>query len=303
MTSLPLDAAIGTTLQGVRVYRSLFLAGVVVLVYDHLLTFSAEALYIWTPVRKKKSSVLYLVVRYSALCGYMTMSSLVFGNFMPEKLSLANEILMLSEELVVGCMLALRVFALYSFNKRVIATVIAAAMAGIAVAAWSIVSGTQYKTTYVASVFGCQLSQGPIAIFIPQQRYTHVTMIARRFASAWEALLAWDVLLVGLTLYHGYYRYRKNFEMSHAGSLWLVLVRDGKILRGDVLRVDIICLANLANILMYYLGNFNTAGSVSHFTIALSVTVACRLMINLHAAATGTELELETSELGTLRFS
>ncbi|KAJ7832048.1 hypothetical protein B0H14DRAFT_2803752 [Mycena olivaceomarginata] len=282
MTSLALGAA--TTLQGLRVYRSLFLAGIVVLVYDQLLTFSAEVLYIWTPVRKKKSSILYLVVRYSALCGYMAMSSLVFGNFTPEKLSLANEILMMSEEVVVGCMLALRVFALYSFNKRVIATVIAAAIAGIVVAAWSIVSGVKdMNTTYVASVFGCQLSQGPIATYVD-------TIYC--YASAWEALLAWDILLVGFTLYRGY-KYKKSLGMSHAGTLWLVLVRDGKILH-------IICLANLANILMYYL---NIAGSVSHFTIALSVTMACRLMINLHAAATVKELELETPELGTLKFS
>ncbi|KAF7363140.1 hypothetical protein MVEN_00666500 [Mycena venus] len=281
MASFPLDAA--TTLQGLRVYRSLFLAGIVVLVYDHLLTFSAEVLYIWTPVRKKRSSVLYLVVRYSALCGYMAMLSLVFGNFTPKKLSLANEILMLSEEVVVGCMLALRVFALYSFDKRVIATVIAAAIASIAVAVWSIVSGAQdTNTTYDTSVFGCQLSQGPIATFC--------------VGLGGIVGPAWDILLVGFTLYHGS-KYRKSLGMSHAGTLWLVLVRDGAIYFG------LSSIANLANILMYYFGDLNTAGSVSHFTIALSVTMACRLMINLHAAATAPELELETSELGTLRFS
>ncbi|KAJ7238940.1 hypothetical protein C8J57DRAFT_1478545 [Mycena rebaudengoi] len=145
---------------------------------------------------------MYLAVRYFALCGYMAMSSLIFGNFTPnvcKNLNLAKEILMMSEELSVGCVLALRIFALYSFNKRVITIVIAAVMIGLSVAAWSIVTGNQViKTTYDDSGFGCQLSQGPIAQYV-YTKYTRVTIVCilcldaahgfkTGFASAWEAL-------------------------------------------------------------------------------------------------------------------
>ncbi|KAJ7254194.1 hypothetical protein C8J57DRAFT_1473629 [Mycena rebaudengoi] len=100
---------------------------------------------------------MFLAVRYFALCGYMAMSSLIFGNFTPnvcKNLNLAKEILMMSEELSVGCMLALRIFALYSFKKRVITIVIAAAMIGLSVAATRTerrTIGEQYLTTFNSS--------------------------------------------------------------------------------------------------------------------------------------------------------
>ncbi|KAJ7464637.1 hypothetical protein FB451DRAFT_1264145 [Mycena latifolia] len=51
----------------------------------------------------------------------------------------------------------------------------------------------------------------------------------------------------------------------------------------------VICLANLANILMYYFGDLNTASSLSALTMSLSVTMICRLMLNLHKAAAATD--------------
>ncbi|KAJ7254195.1 hypothetical protein C8J57DRAFT_1236921 [Mycena rebaudengoi] len=117
---------------------------------------------------------------------------------------------------------------------------------------WSIVTGNQViKTMYDDSGYGCQSSQGPIAQYV-YTKYTRVTIVCilcldaahgfkTGFASAWEALygkilspflhllsrrtrLAWDILLVGFTVYHGYIHWTSR--ISHGGTLWRVLVCD-----------------------------------------------------------------------------
>ncbi|KAJ6569149.1 hypothetical protein B0H19DRAFT_1065919 [Mycena capillaripes] len=207
MAALPLDAA--TSLQDLRLSRYLFLAGTVILAYDHLLSLSSEVTYIWIPGHKRKNAVLYLFVRYFALCGNMAMFSLFFGNFTPEstrscdKVHLANEILMVAQELVVGYTLVLRVLALYLFDKRVVFTLIGATIIALAVAAWGIVTGGNpvgLNSVY-NSPFGCQIA-GSLAG------------------------LAFDILLIGFTLYRGYRRWRS--ELFYPGPLWQVLVRDGE---------------------------------------------------------------------------
>ncbi|KAJ6465155.1 hypothetical protein C8R47DRAFT_1079353 [Mycena vitilis] len=78
----------------------------------------------------------------------------------------------------------------------------------------------------------------------------------------------------------------------------------------------IICLANLANILHFYingtsnllttnsqLGDSNTAGGLSWCTAALSVTMIARLMLNLHEAAAPPEGSTRTTNLESIRFA
>ncbi|KAJ7442019.1 hypothetical protein FB451DRAFT_1298108, partial [Mycena latifolia] len=61
----------------------------------------------------------------------------------------------------------------------------------------------------------------------------------------WESQLAGDLILLRFTLYSGYTRSRG--PIFPPGSLWRVLVRDGTMYFG------IICIANLANTIKYYL--------------------------------------------------
>ncbi|KAJ7808806.1 hypothetical protein B0H14DRAFT_2868829 [Mycena olivaceomarginata] len=170
-----------------------------------------------------------------------------FGNLSPKACTavhIASEFLMVVHELIVGCTLILRVLAMYSFDKRVMFTLVTAALICVSLAAWCVVP-VGPALTYNTRIPGCHTPSS-------------------------EAQLAGDVLLLAFTLWRGYTQTR-DVELP-SGSLWRVLVRDGTV----------ICLANLANILMYYI---NTATSLSGFTASLSVTMICRLMLNLHEAA------------------
>ncbi|KAJ7501248.1 hypothetical protein B0H11DRAFT_2225064 [Mycena galericulata] len=75
----------------------------------------------------------------------------------------------------------------------------------------------------------------------------------------------------------------------------------------------VICAVNVANIVMLYSGNIITAGSLTWFASAISVTMISRLMLNLHDAANGSFSLTSTAqyerpehenelELGPIRF-
>jgi len=201
----------------------------------------------------------------------MAMITLTFGNFSIEtcgKLDVTHGTLIIVQEFLVGCTLVLRVLAMCSFNRRVVFMLSLLALIVLVLGAWSVVPSGPAPTTDT-NLPGCH------------------SLISRaqsiRLAAAWEAQLAGDIILLTLTLCHGY-NHSERGEMLRAGLLWRVLVRDGAMYFG------IICLANLANILMYYFGDMYTSSSISTFTVSLSVTMICRLMLNLHeAAAIGVE--------------
>ncbi|KAJ7734026.1 hypothetical protein DFH07DRAFT_130697 [Mycena maculata] len=96
-------------------------------------------------------------------------------------------------------------------------------------------------------------------------------------------------------MYRAYKRGREAIAAS--GSLWTVMIRDGAMYFG------MISLANLANILVFYLGDSNTAGGLSWCTSAISVTMMVRLMLNLHQAAAPDEGSTHTTNLESIRFA
>ncbi|KAJ7437236.1 hypothetical protein B0H11DRAFT_2108245 [Mycena galericulata] len=106
--------------------------------------------------------------------------------------------------------------------------------------------------------------------------------------------LAGDLLVLGFTLYHGYTRSRS--EIFRYGTLWRVLVR--------AIYFGIICLANLANILVFHIARGSSL-SLSAFTSALSVAMICRLMLNLHEAGARQMgvFESTVAPMDTIRFS
>ncbi|KAF8186120.1 hypothetical protein K438DRAFT_1836069 [Mycena galopus ATCC 62051] len=139
---------------------------------------------------------------------------------------MATGLLLALQELFVECTLILRVLAMYSFNRWVIFLLVTAVISSFSVAAWGVILN------------GPSVLKLPsLACILTASHHDHV-----REAVAWEALLAGDVLLLGLTLYRGYSRDR----VTHAGSLWIVLVRDG------AMYFVIISLMNFTNILMFY---------------------------------------------------
>ncbi|KAJ7237567.1 hypothetical protein B0H12DRAFT_1327043 [Mycena haematopus] len=117
-----------------------------------------------------------------------------------------------------------------------------------------------------------------------------------QIAGLWEAMFATDVVFLGLTLYRGRAQSRLLGEGLPPGSLWHVIVRDG------VIYYFIICIANLTNIIIYYsIDDSNINAGLSSFTAALSMTAACRLMLNLREVASKDDLTSTVS--GSLHFA
>ncbi|KAJ6609582.1 hypothetical protein B0H10DRAFT_2438461 [Mycena sp. CBHHK59/15] len=254
----------------------------VILFYDYLLTLAAEVSYIWAGDHKR-SSAWFLFVRYFSLCSTLAMLSLTFGNFSPERcrrLHSAHELLIVIQELTVGSTLALRVCALYGFNKRVIFSLAVAAIITMALGIWSLLPAAPAPLPSIQSpLAGCHTTKSKAQSI--------------RTATAWDAQLLCDALVLGLTLHQGY----KQMS-SFGGSLWRVVIRDGAMYFG------VICLATLANILMYYFAETNVSGSLASFIVALSVAMVCRMMLNLHQATTGfmDPSTVDATELSSINF-
>ncbi|KAJ7858982.1 hypothetical protein B0H13DRAFT_1901640 [Mycena leptocephala] len=234
-------------------------AGIVLLVYDYLLTLESEVTYIWT--KRTRATAWFLFVRYFALCiNTAVLTQLDFGNFGFDDanfsvlhkncwlgVSHALEPLSSSQSNLDAATLILRVLAMYFFDKRVMFTLAITAIVAVSVAA------------YTKQVFPDAIIRHPI----------------RNVAGAWEALLGADIILLGFTLYRGYTRSRNDITLP-TKSLWRVLVQDGgqPWNMSQLLLTCVMCLANLANILMFSL---DTASSLSTLTMSL--------MLNLHKAA------------------
>ncbi|KAJ7020306.1 hypothetical protein C8F04DRAFT_1403739 [Mycena alexandri] len=88
--------------------------------------------------------------------------------------------------------------------------------------------------------------------------------------------LVCDTLVFVLTLHRAYVQ---RVSPLYTGSLIEKMVTDGGMYFG------IIVIANLANLLTFYISDVLLSGFLSWLTTSLSVTLLSRLILNLHEAA------------------
>ncbi|KAJ6542519.1 hypothetical protein DFH09DRAFT_1322372 [Mycena vulgaris] len=271
-----------------RLYRGFFLAGLVILIYDHLLTFGSEVKHIWSS-KLWPSTCWFLTVRYTALAANITISVFYFADLSHEvRVQLLYPIhkpltalfyrgitrnshvfLPLTPifDILVeyGGTLGLRVFAMYGLNLWILVCLLGAGVLGAALALWSIVKYRHPQMLSAPELSGCHTS-------IPR-----ISITCQCLAGAWEAQLVCDVLVFELTGRRAYIQRR--------GAMYL----------------GIIVITNLANLFTFYFGDVLLSGFL---TTSLSVTLLSRLMLNLYEAANvgiGTA-EPNMTELETLRF-
>ncbi|KAJ7171022.1 hypothetical protein C8R46DRAFT_1087513 [Mycena filopes] len=280
-----MDAA--TTIRDVRLSRSLFLVGIVILFYDHLLTLGPEIQYIWTTKHKRNSSW-FLFIRYFSFAGNILMALDTFGDFGNEtcgKLRIITGFIIVVQEFIIGCALFLRVYAMYGLSKKILLLLVITGAIIVSLGAWSIVP-VGMSPILASDAPGC---------YLPQLKAQ-----SDRIGASWTAELAGDIMVFVLTLHRAYTQTVRG--SSFTGMLWRILIRDGLVYFG------IICLVNTANICMFFFGDIYTANSLSWFTSAISVAMILRLMLNLHAAAApvseqlaSTDLELQTFRVARRR--
>ncbi|KAJ7834197.1 hypothetical protein B0H14DRAFT_3709544 [Mycena olivaceomarginata] len=267
--------------QDQRLRRSIYLAGVTVLCYDHLLSLGSEVAHIWAP-RAKRTSAWFLLARYVALLSNLVLAAYFLGDLSAEvdiytfflsspandiqsckKLSSAEDYLLVIQETFVEVTLALRVCAMYGFNRRVFAALGVAAVITISL-------GASDSRVYSIGI----------------------------------KMLVCDILILGLTLHRAYTYNLVAGPGSH--SLLGTMVRDGAAYFACVVTVGPPAKNDMIqNDRSRKPGQYLDA--IPHPPNRISVTMVTRLMLNLHDAANGSNwtsptLNLTAPEVGHIAF-
>ncbi|KAJ7483767.1 hypothetical protein B0H11DRAFT_2231919 [Mycena galericulata] len=289
-----------------RLFRSVVLAGLVLLIYDHSLTLATEVKFIWA-AKLQPSIYWFLTLRYIGLAANIANCVLYFANLSRERCvsestslppSSSNlfwlrqnanhvEIAPHHHRVLIRVefegTLIMRVFAMYGRNRWVLISLLAVFAVWPAFALWDTIKQGQPQIFSVPGISAC-------ALVIPRTS-------ALRLAGAWEAQIVCDILIFLLTVRRAYVQ-RETYP-RYTGTLLWRMTTDGAVYFG------IIIIANVANLVTFYLGDMFLTGFLSWFVTSLSIVLLARLMLNLHeAAAVGmTGEERSTIELETLRFA
>ncbi|KAJ7876739.1 hypothetical protein B0H14DRAFT_3787515 [Mycena olivaceomarginata] len=149
-----------------RLSRYIFLAGLAVLIYDHLLTLDAEIKLIWS-TKLRPGTCWFLVARYIALSANIGVTVYSFKT-------------------LIEVTLSLRVFAMYGLNIWVLVCLLSAICVIGTLGLWaSITFGQQPEIPAVPGLVGCHAM------------YTNANSL--RAAGTWGAILVCDLLVFALT--------------------------------------------------------------------------------------------------------
>ncbi|CAK5272337.1 unnamed protein product [Mycena citricolor] len=274
-----------TIIHDVRIHNDLFLAGIVVLYWEHLVTFEDEVKYLWQRTRTA-STYAFLLNRYLASLGNLVV--LVF-HFTPlpstvqrrEPVSSAASPSQSDRDLWWACLLfmacvgshempvllTLRIYAIYGRGSHLWKYLIVAGLGLLAISVWA-VSGSRGTPLPDDTAGGCHTG-------VSEKVAVHLVV-------PWEALFVYDWLIFA-ALFARSIRARReeNVRLQIAPRdgefpLFSLLIRDGAIY------FVVMALTNLANILTFYFTRSIIKGCVSTLASCLSVTMMSRLMINLH---------------------
>ncbi|KAJ7067078.1 hypothetical protein C8F01DRAFT_1365243 [Mycena amicta] len=243
--------------------NSLHLLGVSILVWDHILTLGDEIRFVWLR-NKSTSSIWFLLVRYIGLLGnvpvvifsFTTVSSAVCVKY-----TLIHQVILVLTQIIVSLVMIIRTFALYSRNKRVLVFLIVVSACFIGVSVWAEHGQHAIPATALP---GCHLGASETTGY--------------HLSASWIALFVFDTLIFALTL-HKTVATRRDVGFDAPLPLHMALVRDG------ALYFAAMAFANLSNIVTEYLTGPLIRGSLSTFANCVSISMMCRLMLNLHRIA------------------
>ncbi|KAJ6622843.1 hypothetical protein B0H10DRAFT_2013005 [Mycena sp. CBHHK59/15] len=244
-----------------------YFMAIAVLYYDHFLTFPLEFAYIW---RRPKSRSTYWFFLNRYLTFFTTVPITIF-NFVDfdhdvcSKYALFRQILLVVQVVVVDLILSLRVYAMYGLDKRILYILCCGTVMGMGITGWSISAQQNSRALEDYSVPGC---------FIPLSHDSGSHLVA-----VWEALLAYDLLIFGIILFRSSRIRLRDTVASSSTPIMYLMLRDG------ALYFVAMALANLSNIISFYIGGPFVKGGLSTFATSVSVTMTSRLMVNLHAFA------------------
>ncbi|KAJ7598932.1 hypothetical protein C8J56DRAFT_1157991 [Mycena floridula] len=263
----------------VRSVDNIYAVAMCQLYYDHVLTFDAEVEYVWRkPVAF--SSLWFLMNRYIAFFGNVPVVLLTFSQIQPKSCSqyiLYHQVLMLTSQAIVCCIMILRVYALYSRDIRMLLFMLTCFLVLLGVSCWALVGQHNDKLTEIS---GCHFGTS--------------VKTAIHLATPWEALGVFDAIVFAATLI----KTCRDRHWRLSDGLFNLFLRDGAIYFAGM------GLANVSNIVtLYVVTQPVMRGALSTFSSSVSVTMCSRLLLNIHETANRSRDPEDVNRLDGLLFN
>jgi len=239
-------------------------AAFTILYYDYALTFHLEVNRFWKMRRLTWASSLFYLNRYLSLVGHIPV---IVQYFLPPMgsqrfmtcmvLSSFHQYLAIIVQAIVGVFQVMRTYALYDQKLSVLLSLCSSGSVAIIYGIWAVMRGQGLKYTEEdLPMRGCLPPLSEAMSF--------------RLASAWTAMLAFDVIIFVMTLYKSITRKREGDS-----TILHVIIRDGAIYFG------VIMVAALSVILSFRLSPPHGKGLTTTLTNIISSTMVSRIMLNL----------------------
>ncbi|KAL5526964.1 hypothetical protein ACEPAF_8693 [Sanghuangporus sanghuang] len=246
------------------------LASVVLLYYDHLLTFPMEVRRVWRR-RLTLSSVLFLVNRYVVFGGYIFV--LILSSSLSDRVQFCKWFcrvggyLSLLTQIIASILLSLRTYALYNRSWKVLCFVSLLGLSTIMTSAWTI-----------SGVFGILVSFG----LAGGGGGVFRTCISGQVKATTFLSAIFDGIVFLLTFIRTLQIVRQNKKSGARADLPHLLMRDGSIY------FAVMIVANLVNVIIFSDHSIpstefaQSTGNNAMLSHVISVTMISRLVLNLH---------------------
>ncbi|KAF5336373.1 hypothetical protein D9611_006713 [Ephemerocybe angulata] len=249
----------------VELTRYTQLAATSIIIFDHLLTFDGEVEHIWN-ASWSAGKVVYLINRY------YTLASVVMNTYGFYRVHLTNEFCLhflrwqgwtgLVSCLISEVILQMRIYAMYSLDRKVLAFMTISFAASIAISGW-IMGTTLIKMT-------------PLAVHVPGGMFCMPVGISSHFYTLWIPMLLFELLLCTLALARGFSTFVSNGSLIRTGQrLVVVLFRD------SVIYFVVICATYMTCLLLWLLAPVTLLEVPITFTVAVSCVLGNRIILNV----------------------
>ncbi|KIM38010.1 hypothetical protein M413DRAFT_448053 [Hebeloma cylindrosporum] len=252
-------------LKDIQVTRYAQLTSSCIIVFDHLLTFDEEVDLIWKSAWSL-GKVLFLLNRYYPL------AASIFNNYALFSPTLTDAICLRFFHWqgwtgLISCMLAegilqIRLYALYSLDKRVLALMLTSFV---------------LCSTLSAFVMGSVLTSITASAYpVPGGKFCVPKGVSTHFYAFWIPMLSFETLLCTLAVIRAIQMYQPSRSVFHSGrQLVSVLVRDSLMYFLVIFATYLTCL------LVWTLAPVNLLGVPIGFSVAMSCVLANRVVLNV----------------------
>ncbi|PPR02230.1 hypothetical protein CVT24_011458 [Panaeolus cyanescens] len=298
--AIPAPPAVISAVQHLNAGKYFQIAAFVMLVYDHVLTFSDEVERVWKQ-RMSGATVLFLINRYITPIQFIIIIDAFHDPRWTEEV--CNQFVVfegastaalvggyLSEILTrVSVIMILRVYALYGQSKWILGFLLLLLTTQIVITAIGLSQGTRVPLPpfLTGKSFETVLSD---RVLIPCDAGCILTGDTPLFPAVWFMPLVTDTCIFVLTLW----RARAYWKQSGSTPIMHIFLRDG------AMYFFVIFLANLVNTVIYYTAVEDLKAIGATFSQLITATMISRLVLNLRSISDGRNNRTSSTAPSTL---